>query len=471
MTSALPAPHLLSAILRSDLASFIARAFAELNPGVGYLPNWHIRAIAHALEQVRTGLCTRLIINMPPRSLKSLSASIAFPAFVHGHDPTASIIAVSYAQDLATKLQNDYRAILEAGWYQRLFPATRISDRKNAESEVMLTRRGSRLATSIGGTLTGRGGDIIIIDDPLKPAEAMSEPRRQAVNDWFSSTLISRLNDKRRGAIIIVSQRVHANDLVGHVLERGGDDWTILDLAAIAPAPAAIPIGSGRIHRRAAGALLHPEREPADVLDRIRRDIGTEAFAAQYLQTPVPPGGNMIARAWIQRYTEPPARTSGSSILQSWDTASKAGAANDWSVCTTWLVQNGCYFLLDLYRGRVEFPALRSKAITLADSWRPERILVEDTGVGTGLIHELRAAGHSPLAVTPQLSKQARMSIESAKFEAGRVFFPRSAPWLPDLEAELFAFPGSRHDDQVDSIAQALAYTPRTITIRIAAWD
>ncbi|HEV7417773.1 MAG TPA: hypothetical protein VGN98_16580, partial [Tianweitania sediminis] len=146
---------------------------------------------------------------MPPRSLKSISASIAFPAFIHGHDPSREIVCVSYAQDLAAKLHNDYRAVLASSWYRSVFPKTVIG-RKDSESETHLTARGSRLATSVGGTLTGRGGDIIIIDDALKPSDASSESSRTRTNDWFGSTLLSRQNDKRTAAIVIVSQRLHS---------------------------------------------------------------------------------------------------------------------------------------------------------------------------------------------------------------------------------------------------------------------
>src|ERR1700677_3195365 len=184
---------LLDAILRGNLYSFIRKVFMTLNPSALYRDNWHIQAIAWHLEQVRLGRITRLIITMPPRSLKSISASVAFPAFVHGKDPTKNILCVSYGQDLAAKLQNDYRAVLGAPWYNRIFPGTRIGPSKDSESEVMLTARGTRFATSIGGALTGRGADIILIDDPLKASDANSDVKRNAVNDWYGQTLASRL--------------------------------------------------------------------------------------------------------------------------------------------------------------------------------------------------------------------------------------------------------------------------------------
>ena len=201
-----PERVLLNAILRAEFTAFLQRCFLTLNPGATFLPNWHIEALAYHLELVRRGKIRRLIVNMPPRSLKSIICSVAFPAFVLGHDPRKRLIVASYGADLATKLGNDCRAILQSPWYRSVFPGTRISRIKNTESEVMTTRHGFRLATSVGGTLTGRGGDFVIIDDPLKPQDAYSDSARQSANDWFDSTLLSRLDDKLNGAII----RCHA---------------------------------------------------------------------------------------------------------------------------------------------------------------------------------------------------------------------------------------------------------------------
>jgi len=446
------------ALLRSNLASFIRQCFRTLNPTSQFRDNWHILAIAWHLEQVRIGKIKRLIICMPPRSLKSISASVAFPAFIHGLDPSKLIIAVSYGQELSIKLHNDYRLILSSDWYKALFPRTRISQQKDTENEVVLTERGGRLATSINGVLTGRGADLIIIDDPLKPGDAMSEPKRRAVNDWFGSTLLSRLNDKASSAIVIVTQRVHADDLVGHVLETSGEDWTVLELPAIATESQTIQIGDNKIYRRSADELLHADRESLQILDELRRDIGSYAFEAQYQQRPVPPDGAMFKADWITHYDQLPSPDEGTFIIQSWDTASKTGPSNDWSVCTTWLVKKGHYYLVDVQRKKLDYPDLKALAIGLAQRYEPRVVLVEDTGVGIGLIAELKEAGIDAVAVKPEISKEARASVQSAKFESGRVLFPRSAPWLPDLRAELLAFPGSRHDDQVDSITQALGY-------------
>jgi predicted phage terminase large subunit-like protein len=445
----------LGGVLRKDARAFVHKVFNTLCPGQGYVRSWHIEAIIWQLERVRRGEIRRLIINMPPRSLKSITASVAFPAFVLGHDPTRRIICVSYSGDLAKKHANDFRAVLESPWYRTTFPTTRIGPYKNTETEIELTARGFRLATSVGGTLTGRGGDIIIIDDPLKPDDAFSESKRTGANQWFANTLLSRLDDKRTGAIVLVMQRVHMDDLTGFLLAHP-DEWTVLSLPAIAEFEETIPHADGSAHRRV-GEALSPQREPLPVLEALKLQIGGDAFSAQYQQAPVPPGGAMVKRHWVKQYRDPPPENEQYLTLQSWDTASKGGPDNDWSVCTTWIVTHDMrWYLLNVWRRRVDYPALKAAVRDLAKSWRASRVLVEDAGAGISLVEELRGRVSGIIAVRPTGDKASRMAVASAKFEAGQVFFPESAHWLPDLEAELYAFPGSRHDDQCDSISQAL---------------
>jgi predicted phage terminase large subunit-like protein len=345
--------------------------------------------------------------------------------------------------------------VVRSQWYRELFPLTRIS--RDSENETVLKNFGGRMATSIGGVLTGRGADIILIDDPLKASDAASAPRREAVKDWYRATLISRLNDKTNGAIVIVTQRLHLDDLVGYVLSTG-EKWEVLELPAIAGPDQRIRIGDNRWHWFREGEVLQAEREPHWVLQNLQRELGSEAFSAQYLQQPVPPGGNMFRRNWVLRYERLPRRDKGDIVLQSWDTASKNGPANDWSVCSTWLRKGGHHYLVDLFRERLDYPALRSRAMALAKQYRPTMVVIEDAGVGPALIAELRQSGINVVANRPELAKEARAAVQAATFEGGRVHFPVRAPWLSTLEAELFAFPGSRHDDQVDSIVQALAY-------------
>lgn len=442
--------------LQKDLFSFICRAFETVAPGEKFLPNWHIQAMAYQLERVINGKSKRLVIVLPPRQLKSISISVALPAFLLGQDPTRKIINVSYSDALAVKFHNDTRALMKAGWYRRIFPGTRISPSKNTESEFMTTRRGGRLATSVGGTLTGRGGNFIIVDDPMKPEEAASEAARQRVIQWFESTLLSRLNDKTNDVIIVVMQRLHVDDLAGVLLQKGG--WDLLELQAIAEEEQKIPLAPGKYFRRSVGHVLHEEREPAATLERLKAAMGTLAFSAQYQQRPVPLEGNLIKRSWIKYYGVEPAADPEDTYVISWDTANKASELANYSVGTVWLVQRRNCYLLDLVRGRFDFPTLQRAVVALKNRWPEATILIEDKGSGISLIQQLRSDEVPAIAINPEVDKATRVYTVQPMFESGAVYFPKSAPWLDTLFEELFGFPNSRTDDQVDSISQALSW-------------
>ena len=271
-------------ILRRDFTSFIERSFYELNPQTRLFLGPHIEVIATKLEACRQGRIKRLIINLPPRHLKSHCASVAFVAWYLGHRPGGHVICASYGQDLADKLARDCRTIMMSAWYQQLFP-TRLADRV-AVHDFTTTDLGTRMSTSVGGVLTGRGADLIIIDDPLKPDEALSESRRKAVNEWYDNTLLSRLNDKATGCIIIIMQRLHQEDLVGHVLEQ--EPWEVLSFPAIAEQDETFaiesPLGT-RSFSRKVGDVLHPERETRETLIRIRERMGEYNFLANTSRT------------------------------------------------------------------------------------------------------------------------------------------------------------------------------------------
>jgi predicted phage terminase large subunit-like protein len=448
-----------SELMRSDFSGFIDRSFEELNSSTRFLPNWHIELLADRLEKVRLGLIKRLIINVPPRSLKSHCASIAFPAWLQGHDPSAKIIAVSYAQEFADKLARDSRALMLSPFYKRLFP-TRLAGRK-AVDEFETTAGGYRLSTSVGGVLTGRGADFIIIDDPLKPEEALSATQRKAVNDWYGSTLFTRLNSKVDGAIVLIMQRLHQDDLVGHVLELG-EEWEVLNLPAIAEHDEAYEVesfGEAQILGRKAGDALHPDREPLETLEKLRRQLGTYNFMCQYQQQPMPPEGMMVKPGWFKTFdlNDPPRFDR---IVQSWDTANKVSQLTDYSVCTTWGLWQKRYYLLDVFRQRLEFPDLKRMVKNLAELHHASIVLIEDKASGTQLIQDLRRERLSIVQpCQPDADKIMRMHAQTPTIEGGFVFLPKQAHWLDDYIREVTSFPGSKHDDQVDSTAQMLRWS------------
>jgi len=445
-----------AAALRQDLSSFIEKCFYTLCPGYLFLPNWHVDALAWHLQRCARGEIKRLLITVPPRSLKSISASVAYPAWLLGHDPTLRILCASYANELAAKHARDFRAIVNADWYRPCFPLTRAL--RDTELEFLTTKQGYRYATSVGGTLTGRGGGLIIIDDPMKPGEAMSKVSREGVKQWYDGTLFSRLDNKVEDVIVLIMQRLHMDDLAGYVLER--DNWVHLNLPAIALCDEIIPIGPDRTHFRKIGDLLHPAREPLSALQEAQINLGSMHFEAQYQQSPVPETGNLIKLGWFRPYGQQPERTPRAQVVQSWDTASKAGQLNDFSVCTTWLVTQDAFYLLEVTRERLDYPALLRRVVELQQKHGADVVLIEDKGSGTSLIQDLRRNSEvHPIACMPETDKVTRMSAQSAKIEAGLVHLPERAPWLADFLSELMAFPAGRHDDQVDSVSQFLSWT------------
>jgi hypothetical protein len=212
--------------------------------------------------------------------------------------PVDRIIVASYSGNFASELHRQFRMVVNSTWYQALFSGTRWE--RETDSEMITSEGGSRFATSVGGTLTGRGADLIIIDDPLNATEAQSEASRKRVIDWYGGALVSRLNDKETGAIIVVMQRLHEDDLAGHLLRQG--DWMHLNLPAIATEDQDIPLANGSTYRRKQGDLLHSERESRETLDRIKTQIGSLQFSAQYQQQPIPLEGNIIRRRWFVTY-------------------------------------------------------------------------------------------------------------------------------------------------------------------------
>lgn len=446
----------INAILRQDLGAFTVKAFQTVSPGTEYKHNWHIDAIVHELLNCHEGENRRLIITQPPRSLKSICSSVAFPAWALGHDPSRRFACVSYSNDLAAFLARQFRTVMTSDWYRALFPNVRL--KKDTETECETTQGGGRFALSVGGSFTGRGADVIIIDDPLKADDAHSEKARRAVNEWYGTTLLSRLDDKGKGVIALVMQRLHEDDLAGRHLAESG--WRHLDLPAIAIEDQTISLSPTRVHHRRKDEVLHPERESREVLKHIKREIGSLTFSAQYQQRPIPVEGNLVKRKWINWFDTPPERALGREIVQSWDIATSTGATNDWSVCTTWMIIKRDYYLLHVWRGRLEFPDLRKKVIRLATEQKPNTLLIERVGPGQNLIQELRdnpiPGVPTPIGIRPEKAKLVRMEIQAARFEANQVHMPKEAPWLADLLNELFAFPGGRYDDQVDSVSQFL---------------
>ena len=313
--------------------------------------------------------------------------------------------------------------------------------------EFDTTAQGCRLATSVGGVLTGRGADLIVIDDPLKPEEALSQTQRQAANDWFDHTLYSRLNDKLAGAIVLIMHRLHEDDLIGHVLAQ--EAWEIVRFPAIAEEDEALLVDTvlGPQHfARRRGEALHPEREPLAVLAHIRRTIGEYNFAGQYQQAPAPLGGGLVKAAWFRRYAPDEAPPRFERIVQSWDTANKATELSDFSVCTSWGVAGKNLYLIDVLRRRMEYPELKRAVREQYERFEPSVVLIEDKASGTQLIQELHrrrpprrhplppAVGQSHAIARADRNDRERLRAPARRGAVARPL-PRRADRLPQRQA------------------------------------
>ena len=273
------------ALYRISFGAFAYAAYAELNPNAPLIPNWHINSICYHLERMQTSpdSSKRLVINLSPRSLKSFLASVAWVAWSLGRNPSLQIVCASYGEELANKFSRDCRALMETPFYKRLFPQTRINPRKSTESEFETTKRGCRLSASVGGRLTGRGADILIVDDPTKANDANSKLALETAYDWFREVALTRLNNPPESLVVVTQQRLHTDDLSGILIERG---WSSLVIPAIATETQDYVVGDGEIYHRPAGELLQPNRDSAQALEDIKREIGSRTFGSQYQQNP-----------------------------------------------------------------------------------------------------------------------------------------------------------------------------------------
>ena len=446
------------AITRLDFNMFVERVFGELKGGEPYHDNWHISFKCTELEAVRRGEVLRLAIALPPRNLKSIVTSIAFPAWLLGHDPTTKIICASYGQQLADDLARDRRQVMRSDWYKALFPATRLKSDRQSVGMLETTAGGSCQSTSVGGVLTGFGADTIIVDDPTKPEEALSDKERATANHWLSHTLITRLNNKITGRIILVMQRLHEADMIGYFLSLG--EAKLVSFPAIAQEDEQLewrtPFGIRR-HQRKEGEALHPEREPLAALEMLRIAMGTRMFASQYLQMPAPPGGSIVKAEWFQRF-DLANRPEFDTIFQSWDTATKGTELSDYSACTTWGKKGNLLYLLHVLRKRLEYPDLKRAVVEQARQWGASKVLIEDASSGQSLLQDLKNDGfYDVQAIKPKGDKIMRLHAVTSAIENGRVFIPIQAPWLEEYLHELMMFPAARHDDQVDATSQALS--------------
>jgi predicted phage terminase large subunit-like protein len=427
---------------RSDLAAYAAAMWSPFQLAR------HHKLVVEKLEAVERGDIDRLMIFLPPRHGKSLAASTLFPAWYLGRHPDRSIIACSYGQELASDFGRRVRGYVTDQLHTTIFPDSRVVDDSNAVHRFGLTRGGNYYAVGAGGPITGRGADLLLIDDPIKSREdANSAAFRRGLQSWYESVAYTRLQPG--GAIVLIQTRWHQDDLAGWLLrEHASEGWDVVSLPAIAE--------TGDALGREEGAPLWPEQFPLEVLERIREAIGTSAWLSLYAQRPVAEEGAIFKRGWFKTFsTEPELKR----IVFSLDTAFKTGKQNDYSVIAVFGEAKDGYFLLHVTRERLEFPDLKRRVVSLSDIMRPHAVLVEDAASGQSLIQALKSETRLPiLPVKPMGDKVSRANAVSPLVESGRVYLRDQAAWLNDFLEELTSFPAAPHDDQTDAFCQALSY-------------
>ena len=454
---------LLKVQAEQSLRSYVEQAWPVLEPDQPFLSNWHIDYLAEHLEAVTAGEITRLLINIPPRYMKSLLVSVLWPTWEWIQQPSRRWIFVSYAETLASKHSVDRRTVLQSEWYRDRWGArVQLASDQNVKSEFLNTSRGHMIATSIGGSITGKGGSRIVVDDPHNPTQAESDAQREAARTYFSHTLSTRLDNKNTDAMVVVMQRLHERDLSALCLDHG---FTHVCLPAEAEEPTHLVFPrSRRVQNRVPGDVLWPAREGPPVLADQKRLLGSAGYAGQYQQRPAPAGGVVFQRDWFKWYDElPPVNT----WAQSWDMTFKDGPSSDFVVGLVGARKGADIYLVDRVKGRWAFTDSCRQIVELKRRYpRTGKIYIEDAANGPAIINALGRHVTGIIAVKPDGGKYARAQAAQPRVEAGNVWLPNPRPhgrlipdraWVDDFLHQCCAFPTAAHDDDVDAFTQLVA--------------
>lgn len=486
--SSSPQPHLPTLreidaeLSRRSLAEFIRQAWPILEPATGLVWNWHIDAIAEHLEAVRRREIRRLIINIPPRHMKSLICSVFFPAWVWLHSPAHRFLTSSYDGRLSTRDAVKSRDVLLSPWYQETFrPEWRIKADTNVKSWYENDETGYRLAISTASGATGHGGDTIIVDDPLNKRDRHSEAARTASVEHVKTVLPGRLNDKKTGAIIVVMQRLHEGDPTGALLEMGGWEHLCLPSEFEEERRCSTSIGWSD-PREQSGDLLFEDRLPAEVLEEDKENLGPEGYAGEHQQRPAPAEGN-IFKSWRLQFwwpTDKPeplpytVRTpTGTAVAckqielpanldlhwQSWDMAFKDKRTSAFVVGQEWASCGVDSFLLDQIRDKLDVVGSCDAVRALSEKWpQTGAILIEDKASGPAVVQTLKNEIPGLKESGVEGDKVSRAYAAEPMF--GNIYLPHPSlfPWVNDLIGELLPFPNTTYKDQVDSLTQAIIW-------------
>ena len=411
----------------------------------------HHRIIAEALDRVIAGKCKRLMIAMPPRHGKSQMGSYLFPAYLMGRDPRSKLIVASHTAELAQRFGRMIRNLMEEDKYKELFPNMLLSIDSKAAGRWNTQQGGEAFFIGKGGAMTGRGGDVIILDDILDEQDAMSDTAMENTWEWYTSGPRQRLQPN--GAIVVINTRWKTDDLSGRLLKMHGqiksDQWELLEFPAILPS----------------GGSLWPGFWPIDELEKVKMSIGLKKWNAQWQQQPTNEDGAVLKRNWWKRWKhdEPP---ECSYVIQTYDTAYSKKETADYSVISTWGVfvpsadSGPNLILLSVKRGRWDFPELKRVARDEYRYWNPDNVLIEAKATGTPLQQELRKMGIPVTMYSPGGRKSGQDKISRANavapiLESGMIWYPEQQDWAEEMVEECAAFPNGSHDDQVDAAIMA----------------
>ena len=452
----------LQAVCRVDFATFAKKSFSALHPLTEFQDNWHMGGLAYRLQLVSEGKTRLLSIEMPPRSMKSLMCSVMFPVWLIGKNPGMTVVTAHRNKDLAVDLSNKSRKLMADPFVQSVFPTFK-SLSKDTETEINTKAGGGRIAFWVDGGVTGRGGDVLIMDDLLDASDADNEHACQHVNHWHDDVFSTRKNQPATTPVINVMQRLSVFDLGQHLRNKTG--WEVLSLPAIATADENIPIGGGKIHHRKKGDLLHEARYPAHYLEEQQQNMGYRAFQAQFQQCPVLEGAGVVDLSEFERYDTVPKGWDCQFVSVDPASGSDSGA---YTAFVFGVICNGRLYITLVVRRRMDIADQLQFLKSMDDQYRLDHMVIENAGPGKSLLElinrvfkEDRHIAKFPYFVqmiTPTRSKVERMEAELMHVRSGRVLLPKDAPWLPTFESELRSFPAGRYNDQVDALSQAIKF-------------
>jgi predicted phage terminase large subunit-like protein len=448
------------------LPQFIRHFWSILEPNTPYQHNWHIDAVSDHLTAVTKGQIKRLVINIPPGSMKSLLSCVFWCAWQWGElDPSYRWIFASYAGSLSTRDSVKCRRLIQSHEYQQRYGFKfQLQGDQNAKTYFENDRTGFRLSLSVGSSGTGHRAHAVIVDDPHKVTEAESNPIRESAVEWWTTEMSNRGNSKD-AAYVVIQQRVHTGDVAGWCIDHG---YEKLVIPSEYEGDRHITSIGWSDPRTKDGELLWGDRFDKKYLDSQLEALSSYGYAGQHQQRPSPRGGGMIKLAWFNRFRVPPSYFSRTII--SADTALSAKeSACPWAF-SVWGEYRGNYYLIDLLTKKMEYPEGKRVTRSLCEKYSPNACLIENKSSGGVLIQELKREGfRTPIIlIDPTADKITRAMAETPAIESGKVWLPESAPWLPGLEGVLEAYPNSVTMDEVDSISQALMWFRTHPSVAIA---